>query len=302
MTGATGKSHEVELIEFCVKSHSKYDAQLNWQKPLRQIHDFVLILVHFMSKLVFITGATSGIGLASADAFWRKGFDLIITGRREDRLQQIESDFAKTKKNSLQKLHLFKLDHTDFESVEKLVSKNPNIFSQVDLLVNNAGLALGADSLSQAKWSDINTMIDTNVKGLLKVTQVVLPYMLTKKSGTIINIGSVAGRWAYPGGATYCASKAAVVSITEALRQEISGSGVRVCNIEPGLVETEFSIVRFNDKQKADQVYAGMKPLTAFDIAETVCWVFDRPAHINIQELVIFPTDQAAIRQIHRVV
>jgi 3-hydroxy acid dehydrogenase/malonic semialdehyde reductase len=244
---------------------------------------------------VFITGATSGIGLETAKLYAEKKFPLILNGRRMDRLQAIEKELSgKTQ------VALACFDVSDKEAVNKWFSENTALVSKVSILVNNAGLARGTEPLQKGNVDDWEEMIDTNIKGLLYITRRVVPAMLENKSGHIVNLGSVAGRWTYAGGAVYCATKFSVRAISEALRIDVLGSGVRVTNIEPGMVETEFAEVRFRDKEKAKQVYKGMQPLSGKDIAETILWATDRPPHVNIQELVIFPTDQASIRDVHR--
>lgn len=237
-----------------------------------------------MTRKALITGATAGIGLETARALKRLGFSLILTGRREDRLAKLRDE-----------LHAETLafDVSDRTQVEKVLG-GANL-SNVHVLVNNAGLALGAASVQTVSLDDVDRMIDTNVKGLLYVTRLVLPSLI-QNNGHLVNLGSVAGRWTYPGGATYCASKFAVRALTEGLRLDLLGKPVRVTNIEPGMVETEFSEVRYGgDKEKAAQVYKGMTPLKASDIAETIAWCVSRPAHVNIQEIVIYPTDQAGV-------
>lgn len=196
------------------------------------------------------------------------------------------------------KVSVLSADVRDFGALEKQLKGAD--WSGADVLINNAGLALGTDKLQDAKTSDWDGMIDTNVKGLLYLTRLVLPEFLKNKRGHIVNIGSVAGRWLYPGGAVYCATKFAVRAISEGLRMDLIGTPIRVTNVEPGMVETEFSFVRTGDEDKAKAVYKGMKPLSADDIADCVAWSLSRPAHVNIQELVVFPVDQPAVGQVHR--
>jgi NADP-dependent 3-hydroxy acid dehydrogenase YdfG len=237
-----------------------------------------------MTRQALITGATAGIGLETARALKRLGFSLILTGRREDRLAKLRDELE---------AETLAFDVSDRAQVEKVLGGAD--LSNVHVLVNNAGLALGAASVQTVSLDDVDRMIDTNVKGLLYVTRLVLPSLI-QNNGHLVNLGSVAGRWTYPGGATYCASKFAVRALTEGLRLDLLGKPVRVTNIEPGMVETEFSEVRYGgDKEKAAQVYKGMTPLKASDIAETIAWCVSRPAHVNIQELVIYPTDQAGV-------
>lgn len=246
-------------------------------------------------ETVFITGATSGIGLKTAEMFATLGYNLILNGRRLDRLNKIQLELAK--KVSVQ---LAPFDVSRKREADEWFNKNESLFANVSILVNNAGLARGSDPVQSADVSDWEEMIDTNIKGLLYVTRRLLPHFMNNQKGHIINIGSVAGRWTYPGGAVYSATKFAVRAISEGLRLDLLGKNIRVCNIEPGMVETEFSEVRFRDKEKASAVYKNMTPLTPEDIANTISWVVQQPSHVNIQELVIYPTDQASVRDVHR--
>lgn len=251
--------------------------------------------------IALITGATAGIGESTSKLLWKNGYSVLLTGRRRERLDLLKKNLLEQKKSSEQFVEVFDFDIQDSSEVENFIQKNLSLLSGVEVLVNNAGLAKGSDKVQDAQLADLDQMIDTNVKGLLYITRGILPLMLSKKSGHIVNIGSVAGRWTYQGGAVYCATKFAVRALSEGLRQDVAGSSLRVTNIEPGMVETEFSEVRFQDKEKAKKVYQGMKPLSASDIAETILWCLQRPGHVNIQELVIYPTDQAAIGMVHRV-
>jgi 3-hydroxy acid dehydrogenase/malonic semialdehyde reductase len=245
-----------------------------------------------------ITGASSGIGEATAKALAAQGYSIFLLARREERLKKLAASLAKEfPKQSFEPIGV---DVTDRKAIDKFVKSNQKELKSLELLINNAGLAKGADKFQDGKISEWDEMIQVNVMALLYLTRSLLPFMISKKAGHIVNLGSVAGRWTYVGGAVYCASKFAVRAISEALRLDLMGTAIRVSNIEPGMVNTEFSTVRFGDKGKADKVYAGMKPLTATDIAETIFWVVARPKHVNIQEIVIFPTDQAAIRDVHR--
>lgn len=244
-----------------------------------------------MKKLALITGATAGIGEACAEEFARRGYDLILTGRRQDRLKMVCEKLAA--RYGVEALPVC-FDISSRSETEKALKSVDTKLERLDVLINNAGLAQGTDLAPQASIDDWEMMIDTNVKGLMIVTRICLPY-LQKRRGHIVNLGSVAGRWVYPGGAVYCATKFAVRAFTEGLRLDLMGSGVRVTNIQPGMVETEFSLVRLKDEAKAKAVYKGMDPLTAGDIAETVAWCVDRPQHVNIQELVIYPTDQGGV-------
>lgn len=243
---------------------------------------------------VFITGATSGIGLATARAFQQKGYGLILNGRREERLLELKKEFASTP------VVLAPFDVADVAAVQSWCEAHQNDLKKIGVLVNNAGLARGTDPIHKGSEADWNEMIDTNIKGLLAVTARVIPHFVARSCGHIVNLGSVAGRWTYPGGAVYSATKFAVRALSEGFRMDLIGTGVRVTNIEPGMVETEFSEVRFRDKDKAKQVYRGMTPLSGEDIARTILWAVEQPPHVNIQELVIYPTDQASLRDVHR--
>ncbi|HLE46709.1 MAG TPA: SDR family NAD(P)-dependent oxidoreductase [Candidatus Thermoplasmatota archaeon] len=248
-------------------------------------------------ETAFITGATSGFGLATARLFASKGWDLVITSRRKKELEAVAKEIE-----GQHKVHATPLvfDVRDRSAIKKLQAKRPEAFD-VDVLVNNAGLALGTETLQDGNPEEWDVVIDTNVKGLLYVTRAVLPNMLKRGRGHIVNIGSTAGHWTYKGGAVYCASKHAVKAIHESLRLDIHGSGVRVSSIDAGLVETNFSVVRFRgDKEKAKKVYEGLTPLSPDDIAETIWWTVSRPPHVNIHEIILMPTDQASVRDVHR--
>lgn len=247
---------------------------------------------------VLVTGATSGIGAATAEAFCKAGVkEVIVTGRREDRLREAARKWSDRYDLDVAAIVM---DVRDRAAMEETARDNPHLFD-VDILVNNAGLAKGTEPLYAMKPEDWEEVMDTNVLGLLAMTRQVVPNMVKKGAGHVVNLGSVAGRWVYPGGAVYCASKHAVRVLSEGLRMDLHGTGVRVTNIEPGLVETEFSIVRYDgDESRAKKVYADTRPLRAEDIAETILWCVQRPAHVNIQELVIYPTDQAHVGMVHR--
>jgi 3-hydroxy acid dehydrogenase / malonic semialdehyde reductase len=250
-----------------------------------------------VSKCFLITGASSGIGKATALLAAAKKHKLILIARRMDRLQQVkEKCLAAGAKEVL----IFSVDLAQENDIQKFQTELKKIDQlKIDFLINSAGLAKGTELLQNANSNDWDQMFDVNVKSLLKLTQVVLPY-LARSVGHIVNIGSVAGRQVYEGGAVYCATKFAVRALTEGLRMDLKGTGIRVTNIEPGMVNTEFSLVRLGNQQKADSVYQDMMPLLANDIAETILWCVERPRHVNIQELVIYPTDQAGIGQVVR--
>ena len=252
----------------------------------------------FESARVLITGATSGIGAATAEAFCKAGAkEVIVTGRRDEKLRDMAASWSDRYDIDVAAMVF---DVGDREQVEELARDNPHLFD-VDVLVNNAGLARGTDPLQSADPADWEEMVNTNVLGLLTMTRQVVPHMLKKGTGHVVNLGSVAGRWTYPGGGVYCASKAAVRVLTEGLRMDLHGTGIRVTNIEPGLVETEFSVVRYRgDVERAAKVYADTRPLRPEDVADTILWCCSRPSHVNVQELVLYPTDQAHVGMVHR--
>lgn len=247
-----------------------------------------------MEKWALITGASSGIGTATAKALASQRYNLILCGRRQDRLEALAEELDAPE--SL--VATFDIQKTD--EVERFLANHQPYLQKLDVLVNNAGLAKGTEKVQEASTKDWDTMLNTNVRGLMHMTRGVVTHMIAKKSGHIVNLGSVAGRWIYPGSAVYCATKFAVRAFTEGLRQDLLGTNIRVTNIEPGMVNTEFSLVRLGSQSKADAVYDGMTALTADDIAETISWVLARPQHVNVQELVIYPTDQAHVGMVHR--
>ena len=245
-----------------------------------------------MSKTVLITGATSGIGEATARKFAEEGFNLVITGRRAERLGGLASKL--TKKHGVKVLTL-NFDIRKRSVVEKAIGSLTAEWRTIDVLVNNAGLAAGLDPVQQGSIDDWEQMIDTNIKGLLYVTRLVAPLMIEKGNGHIINIGSIAGKEVYAKGNVYCATKFSVDALTKAMRIDMLQLGIRVSQVCPGAVETEFSEVRFKgDKQTAANVYKGYTPLTADDIAEAIWWIAARPVHVNINDLVIMPASQAS--------
>lgn len=250
------------------------------------------------NKWILITGASSGFGAATARAFGAERAKLILGARRVDRLKAVA---AEARACGSPEVHVHALDVSKTESVEQFIAWTKTKTATIDVLLNNAGGAHGLDTVATAKDEDWEAMIQSNVLGLLRMTRATLPLMAQNPGSSIINIGSIAGHVAYEGGATYCAAKAAERSITQALRLELNGTGIRVGSIDPGLAETEFSMVRFKgDAARAKKVYEGVNPLTAEDIAETIIWVASRPPHVNIDELLIKPTDQAAIHKIFR--
>ncbi|MFA5862062.1 MAG: SDR family NAD(P)-dependent oxidoreductase [Candidatus Thermoplasmatota archaeon] len=249
--------------------------------------------------IAFITGASSGIGLATARAFASDGYDLILAGRRADKLDAAHREIVAAHKVNVTPIPL---DVRDAGAVRMMEVAEAGLLGRVEVLVNNAGLARGTDPIQSGDQADWDEMIDTNVKGLLRITRAVLPHMVKRGRGHVINIGSTAGHWVYPGGAVYCASKHAVRAITEGLRMDVHGSGVRVTSVDPGMVTgTEFSDVRFHgDHARARKVYEGFQPLTPEDIAETILWCVKRPAHVNVQEIILTPTAQSGITMVKR--
>jgi len=239
-------------------------------------------------KTAFITGASSGFGAACARHFAGNGWQLILTARRVERLAALQKELGTSA------VHIIALDVSDREAVAKTVAELPPQFAEVDLLINNAGLALGLEPAPRCSLDDWETMIDTNIKGLTYCSRALLPGMVERNRGHIVNIGSVAGSWPYPGGNVYGATKAFVAQFSRNLRADLLGTRVRVTNIEPGMAESEFSIVRFTgDAERAAEVYKGTEPLTPVDIAELVYFVNALPERININSLEVMPTCQA---------
>lgn len=235
-----------------------------------------------------VTGASAGFGWAIAHQLAPRGVNLLITGRRADRLQSLKEELTSKHKVLVETL-LF--DVRDLKQCEAALKQKASLVANVSILVNNAGLAKGADTIWHGKPDDWDQMIDTNIKGLLYMTRLVLPYMIQRNTGHIVNIGSIAGHWIAPGGSVYSATKFAVSAITTGLRIDLGGTNIRVSNVEPGIAETEFAHVRLGD-EKGAAMYKGIEPLTADDVAEAVIWCLDRPAHVNIQELLIVPVAQ----------
>lgn len=244
-----------------------------------------------MSKIALITGATAGIGEACARLFAAQNYHLIITGRRTERLDRLASELTGAYPVEIQTLAL---DVRNKAEVEEKLEALPPEWKNVDVLINNAGLSQGLDPIHQGSTTDWDTMIDTNIKGLLYVTKVVSNWMVQRKEGHIVNLGSIAGKETYANGNVYCATKHAVDSLNKAMRIDLLPYGIKVTGIHPGAVETEFSEVRFKgDTERAKKVYEGFEPLVAEDIAETIWFAVSRPAHVNINDLVIMPKAQA---------
>ncbi|MEM9895512.1 MAG: SDR family NAD(P)-dependent oxidoreductase [Bacteroidota bacterium] len=245
------------------------------------------------ARVVLITGATSGIGEASARVL-AKNHHLILCGRRKDRLKALQAELGTS-------THILSFDVQDKSAVSKAINSLPSDWNKIDVLINNAGNAHGLDYIQDGSLDDWDAMMDINVKGLLYVTKAILPQMIEQKSGHIINIGSTAGREVYPKGNVYCASKSAVDALTKGMRMDLNQHSIRVSSIDPGLVETEFSRVRFKgDEKKAEAVYHGFMPLKAEDIAETIEFVISRPPHVTIGDLLILPTAQASATLINK--
>ncbi|MBW4661273.1 MAG: SDR family oxidoreductase [Drouetiella hepatica Uher 2000/2452] len=255
-------------------------------------------MASIQDQIVLITGASSGIGAACAHAFAQSGAKLILAARRRDRLEKLAAELEQTFGTQT---HLLELDVCDRSQVESRLASLPEAWTSVDTLVNNAGLSRGLDKLHEGSIQDWEEMIDTNVKGLLYVTRQLVPGMVGRGRGQVINMGSIAGHQTYPGGNVYCATKAAVRVLSEGLKLDLLGTPVRVCLIDPGMVETDFSQVRFRgDGDRAAKVYANVTPLTPEDIADIVVFCATRPLHVNISDVVIFPTDQASATLVNR--
>ena len=250
------------------------------------------------NKIVFLTGATSGIGKACAIEFAKAGVNLILCARRIEFLKTLANEISKEHKI---KTHFGKVDVRIKDEVDHFVDSLPAEFKGIDILVNNAGLSRGLEKFYEDDFNNWEEMIDTNVKGLLYVTNAVVPGMVERMNGHIINIGSVAGHEAYPKGGIYCGTKHAVDAITKSLRMDLIDKNIRVSTVDPGLVETNFSNIRFHgDEERAKNVYKGLTPLTGKDVAEAVLFIASRPAHVNIGEIIIFPTRQASAMIVHR--
>jgi 3-hydroxy acid dehydrogenase / malonic semialdehyde reductase len=249
-------------------------------------------------KIALITGATAGIGYETAILLAQNNYKLILTGRRSDRLstlkKKLQTEFSCD-------VLLLNFDIRKRKEAETALNSIPEDWKSIDFLINNAGLAAGLGPVNSADVDDWENMIDTNVKGLLYATRIVTPWMIERQTGHIINISSIAGKEAYPNGSVYCGTKHAVQAISKAMRIELMPHGIKVSTIAPGAVNTEFSLVRFHgDQEKAAQVYKGFSPLEAKDIAETILFVLSRPAHVNIDDLLIMPTNQASARDFNR--
>lgn len=251
-----------------------------------------------MSKIVFITGASSGIGAACARKFAKEGYTLLLNARSVNKLQAIKTELENVYGTDV---HILPFDVRDREAAAKALTTLPESYQTIDILVNNAGLALGMDKEYEGTEENYDTMIETNITALLMITRLVVPAMVKRGMGHIINIGSVAGDIAYPGGSVYCATKAAVKVLSDGLRMDLVDTPLRVTNVKPGLVETNFSVTRFaGDKERADKVYHGIKPLTGEDIAEVVYFAASAPAHVQIAEVLVLATHQASGSIVYR--
>ena len=242
-------------------------------------------------KIVLVTGASSGIGSATAMAFAAEGARLLLAARRADKLAEVGSAALARGADAV---HTFILDVRDRKAVRQTIETLPAEWASIDILVNNAGLSRGLEKLYEGKIEDWEEMIDTNVKGLLYVTRAVVPGMVERGRGHVVNLGSTAGEITYPGGAVYCGTKAAEHSINDGLRQDVLGTPIRVTTVDPGMVETEFSIVRFHgDTERAANFYEGLEPLTPGDVADAILWAVSRPANVNIARILLTPVQQA---------
>jgi len=251
-----------------------------------------------MNKIALITGATSGIGKATALLLAENNFDLIITGRRSERLESLKTEIQE--KDQVEVLALT-FDVRNYEEVQKNLGDLPKKWQKIDVLVNNAGLAVGTSTIDKGELDDWNRMIDTNVKGLLHVSKIIIPLLIEQKKGHIINLSSIAGKEVYQSGNVYCASKHAADALSQAMRIDLLPHNIKVTNIAPGMVETEFSVVRYKgDQQQADAVYQNMKPLLAKDIAEVILFAAQRPAHVTLNDIVVMPTAQANTSHLKR--
>ncbi|KJH73059.1 SDR family oxidoreductase [Aliterella atlantica] len=245
-------------------------------------------MISIQDQIVLITGASSGIGAACARVFAQAGAKLILVARRQERLEQIAEELGHSS------VHLLALDVCDRSAVESTLEKLPEPWSAIDILINNAGLSRGLNKFQEGDFQDWEEMIDTNLKGLLYLTRYIVPGMISRGKGHIVNLGSTAGHYTYPNGNVYCATKAAVRVISEGLKQDLLGTPVRVSSVDPGLVETEFSQVRFRgDGDRAKKVYQGLTPLTPADVADVILFCVTRPLHVNVSEVLLMPTDQA---------
>ncbi|SDJ78912.1 NADP-dependent 3-hydroxy acid dehydrogenase YdfG [Catalinimonas alkaloidigena] len=249
-----------------------------------------------MNKIALITGATSGIGRATAEQFAGHGFDLVLCGRRAERLQALQTQLSEHVR-----VHTLQFDVRDREAVQEALASIPDEFRPIDILINNAGNAFGLDPVQSASVDDWDAMIDSNVKGLLYVSEPIIKSMVARRAGHIINLGSTAGKEVYPKGSVYCASKHAVDALTKGMRMDLNPFGIKVASINPGAVETEFSNIRFKgDQAQADKVYEGYEPLHAEDIADIILFMVTRPLHVNVADVIVMPRAQASALVLNR--
>ncbi len=254
--------------------------------------------ISLMNRIALITGATSGIGKATAVLLAQNNYNLILTGRREEKLTALKE---KITNETDTEIVLLNFDVRSLDETKAAINGLPEQWKNIDVLINNAGLAVGFNTVQDGDIDDWERMIDTNIKGLLYITRLVSPLMIKRQQGHIINISSIAGKETYPFGNVYCATKHAVQSVTKGMRIDMLKDGIKVSSVSPGAVDTEFSLVRFKgDKEKATQVYNGFTPLFAQDIAETILFVLSRPRHVNIDDILVMPTDQAFSRDFNR--
>ncbi|MBD2199660.1 MULTISPECIES: SDR family oxidoreductase [Calothrix] len=255
-------------------------------------------MISLQNQIILITGASSGIGTACARVFANTGAKLILAARRLERLQELAETL---KKEFNTEVYLIQLDVRDRAAVEAAISSLPPAWADIDILINNAGLSRGLDKLHEGSFADWEEMIDTNIKGLLYLTRYVVPGMVKRDRGHVVNIGSIAGHQTYPNGNVYCGTKAAVRAISEGLKLDLLGTPIRVTSVDPGMVETEFSDVRFHgDTERAKKVYQGVTPLTPDDVADVIFFCVTRSPHVNINEIVLMPVDQASATLVNR--
>jgi 3-hydroxy acid dehydrogenase / malonic semialdehyde reductase len=253
--------------------------------------------IELNQPIAFVTGATAGIGEACVWAFAKAGYRLLVCGRRAERLDALKAELEATGAA----VHTLLLDVRDSKAVNSAIESLPADWQAIDVLVNNAGLARGLSTVQAGLLNDWDEMIDTNLKGLLYISRAVLPGMVARGKGQVINIGSTAAKEVYPNGNVYCATKHAVDALTRGMRQDLIGTGVRVSSVQPGMVNTEFSTVRFHgDEARADKIYEGFRPLSAQDVADVVLYVAQAPEHVNVADVLLLPADQASVTLIHR--
>lgn len=255
-------------------------------------------MMNMKDKRIFITGASSGIGAACAKLFAEHGAKLLLCARNEKNLLDVKKELEEKYKTTVD---IIVLDVSDFQAVEKALGDLPREWQEIDVLINNAGFALGLEKLPEGNPDDWNQMIDTNIKGLLYVSRHILKYMIGRNAGHVVNIGSISSHHVYPGGTVYCSTKYAEKAISEGMKMDVHGSKIRVTSIDPGMVNTNFSLTRFSgDQQKAEAVYKGMTPLQAEDIADAIFYCVTRKPHVDIREMKIYPTDQTAPHLVYR--